>query len=750
MNHQIFYARQKQGAPQDKWQLLETHLQNTADLAGSFANAFASREWGYLAGLWHDLGKYQDEFQAKLLGEKKGVEHSGTGAAFVFQTTKEFGLPLSFIIAAHHAGLANLQRSDPGQPIPLLIRIKDNDRIFERIKSRIPEKLLHRQLPGLPSHLSKSPTAESKALLSRSMEFWIRFLFSALVDADRLDSEEFIEPEKTQKRRFYEPIEILLPRIDRFMTEKIQNLTDDEKKLEINQRRLKILQDCNQAAKLPPGFFALTVPTGGGKTLAGLSFAIHHAVHHDLCRVIIVIPYTSIIEQNASICRMALGPENVVEHHSNLDPLKKIKNLGEEIAQQHDLAVENWDAPVIVTTTVQFFESLFSNSPSQCRKLHNIAKSVIILDEVQTLPPQYLQCIIEALNELVLNYHCSIVLSTATPPALAARHNFEMGLKNIRDIVSDAESLFSALKRVDYVWPSDEDRPKEWPIFAEELSLHKQFLVVSHTRKDVRELALQLKERVSDKQTVFHLSALMCPAHRLDILNIIRDRLDKGLPCRVVSTQLVEAGVDLDFPIVYRALGGLDSIIQAGGRCNREGKLPKGKVIVFRSPSSPPGDTPQKALACMESLMAEKNGSPDPYDLGLIHQYFRMLYLTENLDARGIQSLRQEFNFASVAKNFQLIEDGYTRSIIVPYGDAETRVQRLRHQGPSQENFRSLQPFIVNVYPKGFDRLYQMGALETVSEGIFCLTSLYNHLYDHFLGLLMDEDIPLDPQKLII
>jgi CRISPR-associated endonuclease/helicase Cas3 len=749
MEDKRFYAHSKEGRTEEEWQLLEEHLKNVADLACLFARAFDSGDWAYLGGLWHDLGKYQAEFQDKLFGKKTAVEHSGAGAAFAFQVNKDLGLPLSFIIAAHHAGLPNLKRSDPDQPVPLHDRIINNHYLLERITHQIPDAILHHKLPVLPPHLSTIPTAGTKAFLSRNMEFWIRFLFSALVDADRLDSEEVADPKQKKRRYFYDSIEELLQRVDKFMDLKIQNLKEDEKKLEINKKRFQILQDCKQAAEMPPGFFALTVPTGGGKTLAGLSFALRHASEYDLCRVIVVIPYTSIIEQNASVYRQAIGAESVVEHHSNLDPLKKIEILGEEITQRHDLAVENWDAPVIVTTTVQFFESLFSNLPSRCRKLHNIAKSVIILDEVQTLPPSYLLSIVEALNELVLNYHCSVVLSTATPPALAARQHFEMGLKDIRPIIADSNALFSTLKRVEYAWPSIDDTPKEWDRLADELSQYRQVLAVVHRRNDTKELALHLKQQLPDPETVFHLSALMCPAHRLHVLEQIRDRLNQGQPCRVVSTQLVEAGVDVDFPIVYRALGGLDSIIQAGGRCNREGRLTMGKVIIFKSPTYPPSGTPKKALACMESLIKEKNGNPDPYDLGLIDRYFRMLYMIEDLDANHVQSLRQEFNFASVAQNFQLIEDGFTRSIIVPYSDAEKRVQTLKEQGPNRDIFRSLQPFIVNVYTNGFDRLYRMGALEQISEGIFYLSPICSHLYDESLGLLMDEDSAIDPRKLI-
>lgn len=749
---QKFYAHSLEGRPEEEWQPLKDHLKNVAALAGSFAGKFGARDWGYLAGLWHDLGKYQPAFQAKLLGKKASVEHSGAGASHALHENKDKGLPLAFIIAGHHTGLANLKRSDPGQAVPLLERIKDNRSLLEEIRSLISFEIINQNLPDLPPILATPPTFQTKAFLSRRLEFWIRFLFSALVDADRLDSEEFLNPAKKKLRRFTDSIEVLQLQVDEFIDQKIHSLSDVEKKLKVNEKRQQVLRACHLAAAKSPGFFALTVPTGGGKTLAALSFAFRHAASHKdhkFRRVIIVIPYTSIIEQNAAIYRQAVGAENVVEHHCNIDPLEKRNLLGEEISQQHELAVENWDAPVIVTTTVQLFESLFSNLPSRCRKLHNIARSIIILDEVQTLPPGYLLSIVEALNELVSSYYCSVVLSTATSPALAARQGFEAGLKDVRPIIADTDALFGALKRVDFVWPAEKDKVKPWSELAEELARYPQVLAVVHRRQDSRKLAICLRQ-LSCSESVLHLSALMCPAHRLRVLDEIRNRLDHGMPCRVVSTQLVEAGVDVDFPVVYRALGGLDSIIQAAGRCNREGHLKKGKVVVFRASTSPPPGSPRKGLESMETIISEKGGHPDPFDPQLTEEYFRMLYVKEDLDAKQIQALRQEFNFACVGQNFKLIEDGFTKPIIVPYGEAGGRVQRLRTQGLNRENLRNLQPYLVNVYPNGFDRLYQAGSLEQISEGIFVLSSIYCHLYDDLLGLLLDEDCGIDPQKLII
>lgn len=480
-----------------------------------------------------------------------------------------------------------------------------------------------------------------------------------------------------------------------------------------------------------------------------MSFGLGHAEQHDLRRVIVVIPYTSIIEQNADVYRQALGAENVVEHHSNLDPDKNKSKYGEELTRGHELACENWDAPVIITTTVQFFESLFSNHPSRCRKIHNIARSVIILDEVQSLPPGFLLSIIDALNELASHYGCSIVLSTATPPALAARERFEVGLTGIREIVANTKELAGKLKRLEYAWPNPEAPPVTWYQLAERLVENHQALAVVNKRDDARYLAREL-QAIAPDEPILHLSALMCAAHRSETLSQIKERLAQGMSCRVVSTQLVEAGVDVDFPVVYRALGGLDSIVQAAGRCNREGRLEKGHVVVFQAATSPPRGTPRRAMEVTEALLREEGGSLHPSDPELFERYFRALYLVENPDVKRIQTLRQEFNFASVGREFTLIEDGFTKSVVVPYGQAETHVQALRLKGPTRETLRRLQRFIVNIYPEAFAKLANLGCLEEVIEGIFVLSKPYESYYDRTFGLVSGDEPQADPAALVV
>jgi len=390
-----YYARTVEGHPKSIWQKLPEHLERVADRASASADAFGSRDWGYCAGLWHDLGKYSSEFQAKLDGKQIRFEHSGVGAAYASEKHKERGLPLAFAIAAHHAGLADYITGDPGMHSPLKERLKDNRALMQGLSHLFPSKIVNQQVPEFPNFLSLPETKEPEAL-QRRMELWIRFLFSALVDADRLDSEEFCQPEKATKRGLFPNIKTLSERIDSYIDSIQTSLPASFRDSTVNQTRQYVANACREAAPQAQGTFTLTVPTGGGKTLSAMSFALHHAQVHNLRRVIVVIPYTSIIEQNADVYRQALGTEAVVEHQSSLDPKERAAKYGEEITGRAGLAAENWDAPVIVTTTVQFFESLFSNRPSRCRKLHNVAGSVIILDEVQTLPPAFLHSMLDA------------------------------------------------------------------------------------------------------------------------------------------------------------------------------------------------------------------------------------------------------------------------------------------------------------------------------------------------------------------
>ena len=752
-----FSSASPQNASGLRMQPLEDHLAHVASLAASAASWFGSTNWGHLAGLWHDLGKYQEAFQRRLKGESLAVEHAGVGARLAYEIDPNKGIPLALAIAGHHGGLPNFQHSEDGS-VHLLDRLRRNEASLRGCRSNIPSLIASQALPDWPDCLMSQGNhdTDERDRLALVREMWVRFLLSCVVDADRLDSAAFGDPQQTKRRGGYATLEALRRHCDTRIDQKVDTLKPDQKASPVNLARSEVLRRCREASVEVTGMFSLTVPTGGGKTLSGMSFALNHAQRHGLRRVIVVIPYTSIIEQNASVYRDYLGKENVLEHHSNLDPEKEKQEKGYDLSEKHKLAVENWDAPVIVTTSVQFFETLFASHPSKVRKLHNVARSVIILDEVQTLPPGLLDPILDGLNQLVAHYGCSVVLSTATPPALAARERFEKGLRAIRPIIPDPQRLAEELKRVEISWPPEEADPVELPELATQLAGETQStLCVIHRRDDARELAQLLSKQTGEK--VLHLSALMCPAHRMSVIRQIGEMLQRGddSPCRVVSTQLIEAGVDLDFPVVYRALGGLDSIVQAAGRCNREGRRERGRVVVFRAASKPPAGAPRTALEVMSSMLKEKGGALDPADPVLFEEYFRRFYFHRALDEKNIQAKRREFRFAEVGRDFRMIEDGFSHTVIVPWGDAEERLARLRQavalKLPTIDHLRALQPYTISIYDRSFAVLEKAGAIEEVMEGLHAIHVIYRHLYTEDYGLVVgDEAPPANPEVLVI
>jgi len=577
------------------------------------------------------------------------------------------------------------------------------------------------------------------------MAFWIRFLFSALVDADFLDTEDFYHPSMREAATAgYDDIASLRERLDRYMAAAFGAVDPTD----VNAVRQAVLDACRRAAEKPPGVFTLTVPTGGGKTLSGMAFALGHAERHGMRRVIYVAPFTSIIEQNAEAYRKALGAGNVIEHHSNLEP--------EQETDRNRLASENWDAPIIVTTAVQFFESLFASKPSRCRKLHNVARSVIVLDEAQKVPIRYLSVILEALKELAAHYGCTVVLATATQPALGKRDSLPEGFESAEEIVPEPSALAERLRRVRIHWPEPDAPAVEWPDLAQRVAREEQVLVVVHRRQDARDLARLLPE-----EGRFHLSALMCAAHRRDVLDRVRETLEAEAPCRLVSTQVVEAGVDIDFPVLYRALAGLDSVVQAAGRCNREGRLDEGRVTVFRAPTQPPRGTLRHGLSVTETMLRQTGVTLDPTDPGVFEDYFRRLYLCEDQDAKGLLADLAGFNFATAARKFRIIEDGFARPVVVPYGEAMDRVAVLRQALEARDGraarraLRALQPYTVTVYDSDYGesdykRLYGTGALESVGDLVDVLAEPFHHLYDaETFGLVLDDPLEPNPESMI-
>lgn len=717
-----------------RFQALEDHLQGVAGRAQRFAAAFGCEAWGELAGRWHDLGKYAADFQRYLLeandievdhedagiGDSGRVDHSAAGALHALSRLGQLGALIAHPIAAHHAGLYDASE--------LEARLQ---------RARTADRLQAAMLGAPPTHILDSAALAPPTIPGREDEplafaTWLRLLFSCLVDADVLDSEAFGDPAASRLRSAYPTLGELKPRFDAHMA----RFTADSP---VKQLRAQILADCRERAACAPGLFSLTVPTGGGKTLSSMAFALEHAQRHGFKRVIYVIPYTSIIEQTADVFRGIFG-EAVVEHHSNFE----VAHEQSRETQRSRLATENWDAPIIVTTNVQFFESLFAARTSRCRKLHNILDSVVILDEAQMLPPPFLLPITHVLRLLSQHYRTSIVLCTATQPALSERRSFGQhfrGLPEPTELVADREALYRQLKRVQVELPEDLSVGTDWPELAQRVSTHDCVLVIVNSRADAQALHALLPEGS------LHLSGRMCGAHRSEVIQQIRHRLQARregrdtTALRVVSTSLIEAGVDVDFPVVYRALAGLDSIAQAAGRCNREGLLTElGGVIVFvPMKPAPPGLQRMGAQACIGVL---KQAEGDPLQPALFTRYFQSLYSDCELDQHDIVGLlkAQNLQLRTAAERFKLIDDGQ-QAILVPYqSDADdgryaaARAALMAQQGQGSA-LRRLQRFTVNVSTGDFQRLQRSSDIRELFPGVWELQSPAQYLLDTGLAL---------------
>jgi CRISPR-associated endonuclease/helicase Cas3 len=579
------------------------------------------------------------------------------------------------------------------------------------------------------------------------LSFLIRMLFSCLVDADRLDTEAFMNPESARLREQKPGMANLASRFFPALETLVSGSPDSR----VNRLRRKVLDECMRAADLESGLFSLTVPTGGGKTLSSLAFALHHARRHGLKRIVYVMPYTSIIEQNAAVFRTFLGDDAVLEHHSSFD-----FDAGEEGENPNlewaKLAAENWDAPLIATTAVQFFESLFSSKPGKCRKLHNLACSVVVLDEAQMLPRHLLLACLEALRELTASYGTSVVLCTATQPALSKREDFVQGLEGVREIVSEPHQLHAELKRtqVEHLGELSDAN------LAEQLTEQEQVLCITNTRGHARNLYEILKDGTG---SVYHLSASMCPVHRREKLDEIREALHRGEPCRVVSTQLVEAGVDVDFPVVYRAATGIDSVAQAAGRCDREGRLTEeigdaaGRVYVFYPEQGlPPGHFRLTALTSEEVLRHFE----DPLDPEAVEMYFRHLFWRagSELDKNNIlywleeDATRGNLPFRTVDSLFRMIEEE-KESIVVPLDNhAEEMVNSLHYVTYPGGLLRRLQPYTVQIHARWLHHLEAGGAVEYVRDRIPVLRNM--DIYSSKLGLCPEDPAFRDAESLIV
>ncbi|MEQ1813036.1 MAG: CRISPR-associated endonuclease Cas3'' [Candidatus Nitrotoga sp.] len=748
-NKPLAHVRQDESG---KWHkhLLDEHLHGVAHLAGEFAKPFNSADWASLAGLWHDLGKYSTEFQryiktvsgydaeAHIEGAPGRVDHSTAGAIHAVRQFGAHGQILAYLIAGHHAGLPDWHSAETGGKA-LSIRLgAEQNHLLDRIPVQtIPQEIL----------TQPKPTTKLRGG-AEGLHLWLRMLFSCLVDADFLDTENFMNDAQAAARSGYRDIADLMDRFDKYMAALAVNADNTP----VNAIRADILRQCREKDAFAPGLFSLTVPTGGGKTLSGMAFALRHAVQHKKQRIIYVIPYTSIIEQTASIFRDIFG-DNVVEHHANLDPDK-------EDARSR-LATENWDAPIIVTTNVQFFESLFAARTSRCRKLHNIVNSVVVLDEAQLLPPEFLQPIADVMNQLATHYGVTFVLSTATQPALGSFQSPDgqifRGLDNVFEIMDDPDALYQQLKRVEVSVPSDLQAPRDWQSIADELIKYPSVLCIVSRRDDARELHRLLIAKDDAKDTL-HLSALMCGEHRSKVIADIKARLKRNEPVRLISTQLVEAGVDVDFPVVYRTLAGLYSIAQAAGRCNREGKLKdaegiliKGKVVVFVSPKPAPLGLLRQAEDISRSLLF--GNERDVLGRDIAKQFFEHLYVrAPSLDKHGIHELLTQdardcqIQFRTVAEKFRLIDDSAYQTILVRYGNNDVLLGKLEKEGPKRWLMRKLQRYSVNIPKRLFAQLEKQGGVREIWPGIYAQVG--NTLYDKSLGVVIDGNIA--PDELVI
>jgi CRISPR-associated endonuclease/helicase Cas3 len=732
----------------NKWHSLKEHLTDVAELAQKFSAQFGAKDLGYFAGLWHDLGKYNPEFQKYLerctqstdsTAKLFSVPHAIHGAKLAWQLLKQ--TPLAPIIYGHHAGL----------PEKEWLKSKMADPAFDETYQVVIEKA-NSEINTLKPNVDFNTLMRGLVKDVHGYDVLTRLLFSCLVDADYLDTEEHFDSVKTTQRGNLQSVSHLWKTLEvdqkRLLDKAKQSLTT------VNLVRAEVYDACLRAADLAPGVFRLAVPTGGGKTRSGLAFALKHAVKHQCDRVIIAVPYTSIIEQTVNVYRDIFGDAAVLEHHSaaNTEQFHDKHEVEQNADAQQQyakarLATQNWDAPLIVTTTVQLFESLFANRPSKCRKLHHIVNSVIILDEVQTLPIGLLKPIVSMLRELCDRYRVTVVLCTATQPALEGNTPYLEGFETVRDIVlpETARRHFQQLQRVDYTVQST---TWSWRQLVEDVleTRHAQALIVLNTRKDALQAMAAFQEdnfEAIQADSTFHLSTLLCGKHRREVLADVRTRLQNNQPCFLVSTQVVEAGVDLDFPAVYRALGPLDRIVQAAGRCNREGKRSgSGRVVIF-SPEGGKVPTGEYKTAVDETARLLRRENLDFHDPSIFEEYFRCLY-QQGTDEQDIQDLRKRLNFPEVAQRFRLIRDD-TTSVVVKY-DAivEEQLHQIRRRGLFSSDYRALQPYMVSLRSREFQEAKAL--CDEIAPGLFVWGGSYHPVRGIGIG---DQAIVYDPTDLI-
>ena len=691
-------------------QSIEAHLKGTGELAETFAAEFGAAANGKLCGIAHDIGKYSDEFQLRLRGGKK-VDHATAGAIECFKIKAAFE---AVCVIGHHSGLPNVGHKDADTT--------ESQTFFGR-KLRAEQGGIPDYRKNWNGHIALPQDYFRPSGRGFATAFYIRMLYSCLVDADYIDTETFMNGDAG--RGNYEPLSALCDKLTAYIS-KWNNPTR-----EIDILRQKILNSCIEKASAPRGIFSLTVPTGGGKTVASMAFALNHAVANSMKRIIYVIPYTSIIEQNAKVFRDILGQENVVEHHSSVS--YELSENADELEYRSALATENWDAPVIVTTAVQFFESLYANRSSKCRKLHNIANSVLIFDEAQMIPSNNLRPCVAAIAELVRAYNATAVLCTATQPAIDEMLLEYSKKESVVELCPDVDGMFEKFRRTSF--------EKEGRLTTDELvsrlESQQQVLCIVNTRKFAQEVyeALPSEGR-------FHLSTLMCPVHRKQKLDEIRERLKSGKTCRVVSTTRIEAGVGCDFTRVFREMAGLDSILQAAGRCNREGKrsAESSIVTVFESENKV-----NKLIAVNRDAAEETvRDWTQPNTMSTIERYFKAYRdFLRNDDKSGVMTASEKgisgcgLPFEWIAKEFKLIDQN-TFTVYISVGEGKELISRLREGERSRELYRKAGMYSVSIYENHFNALINAGAAEPFGEDAAFLTDC--SLYSDEKGLSTDVD----------
>ena len=696
------------------FQPLKEHIENVGERAAQFAAAFDAAEHGREAGLLHDIGKYSSKGQKRQRDPEHTakVDHSSAGAQEAFRRKDPMA---AFAVAGHHGGLPDMGGKSAA----------DDGTLFARLNKTLSggddpsawkQEIVLNGAPSMPEWAEKCRDGRVQAM-------YTRMLFSCLVDADFLDTENALQG--PQPRGGYAPLAALWEKLQGHVAPWLK-----EPKTELCAKRNDILRRCLQGGEEEKGLFTLTVPTGGGKTVSSLAFALSHAVRHGMERIIYVIPYTSIIEQNAKVFAEILGPENVLEHHSQTELADEKGDSETPEARRRRLACENWDAPVIVTTAVQFFESLYASKTSRCRKLHNLADSVVIFDEAQTLPVPFLKPCVSAIGELVRHYGTTAILCTATQPELGRLFNELAPELSIREIAPKPDELFDFFRRVSF--------QQEGQLANEELAARmtetERVLCIVNTRKRAREIFQLLPE-----EGRFHLSTLMTPQDRKRVLDAVRERLKERKPCRVVATSLVEAGVDVDFPTVWREVAGLDSILQAAGRCNREGKNPAEESIVhvFRSDGKIPSMI-KTNVAAAESVLHQFE---EINNRSAIHAYFQTLLWAKGdaaLDEKNILQSESSFTFRETAERFHLI-DANTVTIYIPAKADAADIQAMRDGQFSKALLRRLSKGAVNLYAQECSKLAEGGVVELHADDGYAIL-LNEKLYSDECGLEISSE----------